>query len=167
MSYDKFIFNRGVGMFGLFKKKKTQKVEISQMTTNPMHQLVLKQTAEVLRLQFNLCTADPQKFSRLIESNYGRGYLAGFIDSAFTEIGFQATHGAVLMGQFAMLQAVLFNVDMDTCLEYASISVNLYMDNEPEFVRGLNIGGQEYLDFYNQKIPHCRGLISYFHDELK
>lgn len=152
-------------MFGLFKKKKPV-LTLQDIYTDPKRIYLIQYVCEFITFQLVQCKDSEQKFVRFIDNQFTRGYFAGITECAFSinDVPYETRkdRGGSLMAIYTNI----FSATFDEAFRYSEASMALYESKNENFMRGLQIGGQELLDFENKVSPDFRGLTSYFHNEM-
>jgi hypothetical protein len=146
---------KDISMFGIFKKKSTAVTKI-----DPLTQQLLAGAAEMLELDLLLCKADTNKYNNFFRSNFVRGYLVGFFDSAIQNAGVTIINDGHFISLISIGHSYLIG-DIKKSSLYAVDSLALQGDQE--FDNAQIQGGEMHFNFMNGSIRVPNGLSIHFH----
>lgn len=142
-------------MFGLFRKK------ITPDTRGAKANETLNRSADMLKMQLMLCSAEPQKYQEFINTNSFSGYVCGFFDATLQYAGLRPSEDPEVFALISLGFLHLFNKDQDEAIRHSEKF--LTKQDDPEFHTSRVAGGSEYFDFMDGKIKIPNGLARIFH----
>lgn len=142
-------------MFGLFKKK------TATDTRGAKANEILNRSADMLKMQLMLCSAEPQKYQEFINSNLFSGYACGFFDATLQYAGIRPLEDSQVFALISIGFLHFFNKDQDEAIRHSEKL--LTEQDTQEFHNSRVIGGSEYFDFMDGKIKTPNGLARIFH----
>ena len=139
-------------MFGLFKKKQAHAFQDA-------HRNAIAHAASLLQLQLATCKSLPG-YSRLIRTDFARGYIYGFFDGAIqaSEIPDVSDSDLVLLNMIG--HGIIFGGD--SALE-SYVAESVQRQGADGFDAGQSCGGTEFFDFAQGKVRQANTLEHYLH----
>ena len=144
-------------LFGLFKKKTAPDARGAKANE------VLSRSADMLKMQLMLCSAEPQKYQEFINSSSFSGYACGFFDATLQYAGLRPPEDPQVFALISLGFFHLFNKNQDEALRHSEKF--LTEQDAAEFHNSRVLGGSEYFDFMDGKIKMPNGLARIFHQE--
>ena len=144
-------------LFGLFKKKTAPDARGAKANE------VLSRSADMLKMQLMLCSAEPQKYQEFINSSSFSGYACGFFDATLQYAGLRPPEDPQVFALISLGFLHLFNKNQDEALRHSEKF--LTEQDALEFHNSRVMGGSEYFDFMDGKIKMPNGLARIFHQE--
>ncbi len=144
-------------LFGLFKKKTAPDARGAKANE------VLSRSADMLKMQLMLCSAEPQKYQEFINSSSFSGYACGFFDATLQYAGLRPPEDPQVFALISLGFFHLFNKNQDEALRHSEKFLTEH--DAAEFHNSRVLGGSEYFDFMGGKIKMPNGLARIFHQE--